>query len=471
MQPSRLFTQEIDFLFQQSRGTYVALTLLNILLAIAYHDNLPAFLVGVWLSATLLILVFRYWIYRRFVRTFPKEKAFYQQSYRLFFLGAIMSAILLGYGGVLLFIDGSIADQALLLFIYGGISSGAFLSLGGRREIYLAYVSLMLLPLSLRFFLSEGEMSGTISGVIAFYLLFLIFSSRNYARMIRDSLEIRIQNTDLVSELTDSKAKIETLNQKLVMKLEHSLKEIDHQREIMFQQSKLAAMGEMIGNIAHQWRQPLNLLGLKIQDVEDAYDFHEIDEAYIKCFVTESMQQISYMSKTIEDFRNFLNPVQQDETFSLHTGIQTAISLTLASFQKAGITLRTVPFNDLNIPGSLNEFVQVLVNIFNNSKDAIEQKQIPGGKIDIDVVLRESNVILTLHDNGGGIPEDIIQRIFEPYFTTKVKGTGIGLYMSYRIITEKMGGTLFVENISEGVCFIITLPVTKPATECLISNS
>ncbi|MGD9969787.1 MAG: response regulator [Sulfuricurvum sp.] len=238
------------------------------------------------------------------------------------------------------------------------------------------------------------------------------------------------------------------------------------QQQMMFSQAKMAAMGEMIGNIAHQWRQPLTALALMIQDLEDAQAFNELNEEYVHKTVEKSMAQIHFMSKTIDDFRNFFQPDKQKERFDLADIVTATVEIIGSTLAHHSIVLdiNRVEKGVFWAEGYKNEMQQVLLNLLNNAKDAIDEHRGKGDEVEkwIRIILRgegDSNVI-ELEDNGGGVPMAIIERIFEPYFTTKSEnhGTGIGLYMSKTIVEQSMGGKLLVHNTPLGACFQILLP-------------
>ena len=235
------------------------------------------------------------------------------------------------------------------------------------------------------------------------------------------------------------------------IKTEENLK----QQQLLQEQSKLAAMGEMIGAIAHQWRQPLNALGLSIQNLE--YDFIDghVDEAFIKRYVKKNKETIEFMSQTIDDFKNFFKVDKIKEAFGVKKAIEETVSIQEASLKKHNITLKIIG-DDFNIYGFRSEFQQVILNILTNA--AYELKDGRTEHPEIIIVLQEKMV--TISDNASGIPEEIFDRIFEPYFTTKEQGegTGIGLYMSKVIIEENMGGRLSAINLKEsGASFVIDL--------------
>jgi PAS domain S-box-containing protein len=238
------------------------------------------------------------------------------------------------------------------------------------------------------------------------------------------------------------------------------------QQQLMFNQAKMAAMGEMIGNIAHQWRQPLNALGLMIQGIEDAHLHGELDEPYLHDMTVKSMTKIDFMSQTIDDFRNFFQPNKAKDIFDMAVAVHKTIDIigkTLESHH-INLVLDGVGEGKYMVDGYRNELQQVILNLVNNAKDALCLNYPEGMNaekwIRISIESKGDMNVLRIEDNARGISESIMGRIFEPYFTTKEegKGTGIGLYMSKMIIEQNMGGKLEVSNHSQGACFSIYFP-------------
>jgi len=229
---------------------------------------------------------------------------------------------------------------------------------------------------------------------------------------------------------------------------------------MLIQQSKMAAMGEMIGNIAHQWRQPLNIIGASVMGIAIRYESNSLDKEYVERFTQNTEDTLQKMSKTIDDFRNFFKPNKVKESFELNKVIEDTIKFLSDSFKVNNIDITYKTDKITNIDGFKSELQQVLLNIFNNSKDAIKINNIKKGKIEVAIDTRSNNIIISISDNGGGIPIDILEKIFEPYFTTKFKhqGTGLGLYMSKMIIENSMGGKLKVSNVEDGAVFDIVIP-------------
>lgn len=257
-----------------------------------------------------------------------------------------------------------------------------------------------------------------------------------------------------------------SVEQKRLLKseLDRSESEIEYQKAMLFQQSKLAAMGEMIDNIAHQWRQPLNTLGVIVQDTQYAHRKGKLDQQYLQSLTLESMEQIAFMSQTIEDFRNFVKPNQKNSPFNLNEPVEQSLQLLSVMFDSHRISIDVEYSNrELEIFGSSSELKQVMINLLNNARDALVERKIQKPIIKIRVFGDDMYGAITIQDNGGGILPEHIERIFEPYYTTKEegKGSGIGLYMSYAIVRTKMGGMIEVTNVEEGTLFTIMLPLWR----------
>ena len=230
--------------------------------------------------------------------------------------------------------------------------------------------------------------------------------------------------------------------------ISYKIKEIrnekEEQKELLVHQSKLASMGEMLGNIAHQWRQPLSRLGYILMNIEakDKQNHHEKK-------LEEASLQLEFMSQTIDDFRSFYEPNKIKELFSLADESQKVIEF--ISFENIHIELKVV--KDTTILNYKNEYKQVLVNLLTNARDVLVERKIALPKIIINI----NSTTVSIGDNAGGITIENIEKIFEPYFTTKEKGMGIGLYMSKMIVERNMGGKLEVFNAKEGAVFTMHL--------------
>jgi len=226
---------------------------------------------------------------------------------------------------------------------------------------------------------------------------------------------------------------------------------------LLVQQDRQAAMGEMIGNIAHQWRQPLNAVSVIVQDLAIRADSDELTREYLEESASRVVELTKHMSQTINDFRDFFRPDKEMVTFSLREVIWKSLTLVEGSFREQCISLEVSAEEDVLGVGYPNQFAQVVLNILNNSRDALVERKAPNPRIMIEVSRKCERSLVTIRDNAGGIPADIIHRVFDPYFTTKKEGTGIGLFMSRHIIERNMSGTLTVRNEEEGAAFSLVL--------------
>ncbi len=251
---------------------------------------------------------------------------------------------------------------------------------------------------------------------------------------------------------------LKEFNKMLTTKVKEALNEAKKKDKALLQQSRLAQMGEMISMIAHQWRQPLCEISGIFMEMETAAKFDKADKKFILAESKDGTRLISYMSKTIDDFRDFFKPAKVKELFSLTRACEEAITLSSASLKNRDIHLDLHVKKDLHVSGYACEFAQVILNLILNAKDALIERDIQNPRIVIIIENVNNNSFVKVSDNGGGIGKDILDRVFEPYFSTKkTTGTGLGLYMSKMIIEENMGGKITVENTDEGARFCIEI--------------
>jgi signal transduction histidine kinase len=291
-------------------------------------------------------------------------------------------------------------------------------------------------------------------------------------------------------ELKEKSKELAELNKNLERRVREEIEKQMEQEQLLVQQSKLATMGEMISAIAHQWRQPINSLGIVIQDLECAYENGQIDKKYIDETVKKTLRLILFMSRTIDDFRAFLKPSREKTPFNVKLAVKEVLALTSMQLRHHKIFLRlrcgiegcmyssgkkhqiegvfktyACENCEQSVLGYPNEFKQVILNIIDNAKDAILEKrkesmEIENGKIAIEIYRENGRIFINIKDNGGGIKEEVLDRIFEPYFTTRaVYGTGIGLYISKVIIESHMGGKLYAKNENGSAIFTIAMNV------------
>lgn len=267
-------------------------------------------------------------------------------------------------------------------------------------------------------------------------------------------------NQQLEQEVTKRTLALDALNQNLDKKVKDEVLQRQEQERLLIHQSRLAAMGEMIGAIAHQWRQPLNALSLVLQNQYINYQTGQLNDLAMSRSMEKSERLINKMSTTIDDFRNFFKPNKHAERFNINNLVHTTVNLLDAQFKSHNIEINIDCEDNLNIKGFQGEFSQVILNLLNNAKDMLLERQISLPKITISAHQVPSGVSIKVVDNAGGIPDAIKNQIYDPYFTTKEegKGTGIGLYMSKMIVESNMQGKLYAFNNPEGATFIIEIP-------------
>jgi len=289
------------------------------------------------------------------------------------------------------------------------------------------------------------------------YMVTNLARSKNRLRRSHDKLEKRVE--ERTKALAQKSKELEELNKNLDQRVREETEKSRKSEQLLILQSRHAAMGEMIGNIAHQWRQPLNVLGLIMQNIYFNYKLGKVDEAFIEKSTEKGKMLIGSMSKTIDDFRDFFNPNKSKEHFSVSKTIQNTLSLVDATYKNNKISFETDLDDSLICNGYPNEFSHVVLNILTNAKDALVNKQLVDRIVRIRTYADADKAVIEIGDNAGGIRQSVMDKIFDPYFTTKEagKGTGIGLYMSKMIIEQNMGGRLFVQNNAEGAVFTIEL--------------
>jgi len=239
----------------------------------------------------------------------------------------------------------------------------------------------------------------------------------------------------------------------------NSIEDMSEEEKIIVEEDKLASMNEMIRNIAHQWRQPLSQINSTISIIDDILYEKNIQDPLLEAKLKEIESLTKYMSNTIDDFNDFSQKKKIKSQFFLSEIIKKSIEITDITLKENDIELAVDIDKEFLCIGYENELHQVLVILLNNSIDALVNRNTHQAKIEISLLKDESNYIIRVSDNAGSMTKSIMKKIFEPYFTTKHKsqGTGLGLYMSRKIIQEKFNGSLSVKNLKNGVCFEILL--------------
>jgi len=299
------------------------------------------------------------------------------------------------------------------------------------------------------------DYSYVIYGTLAIFLLIslVIFKQFLLSRQNR-----------LLQEMVNERTKeLQLLNENLAHKVQDEV-ERNRQTELrLLEQSKMAAMGEMIGNIAHQWRQPLSIISTAATGALLQKDMNILTDADLKRNLQIIDENSQYLSKIIDTFRDYLKEEKEYQEIVVQERIKKALNIVQSSLDNNYIELihNLDEIEPVKLKLVVGELSEVIINIINNAKDVIKEKEIKKGWIKIDLKLNPDNVLITIEDNAGGIDKSIKKKIFEPYFTTKhqSQGTGLGLHMSYKIITESLNGKLYTKNTKNGAKFFIELPL------------
>jgi len=289
---------------------------------------------------------------------------------------------------------------------------------------------------------------------------FEIANKNLYSIMHKTAKELNLLTENLENMVNQRTKQLETLNQELQIKIDNAVRKEKRQNGIMNQQSRLASMGEILENIAHQWRQPLNTVSWIMNDTLIKAKMGKSDEIDLEQLAKKVNNSVQFLSETIEDFRRFVDHSDLAQTFNIRKTIESTILLIKETLVKSNIKIELDCPDDIKYKGYENDFKHVIMNLINNARDAFEERKIVDGLIYIRVYHEKDELIIAVRDNAGGISKPILKNIFEPYFTTKhkTKGTGLGLYMSKNLI-EKVGGTLEAVSIMNNkTTFIIKLP-------------
>jgi len=300
------------------------------------------------------------------------------------------------------------------------------------------------------------KLNGQMIGVLTLYSMEKEFFSSEFADLLLEigmDISFALDNFDREFRRRETERFLkEEITERFLVTEDLRQKEL-----LLIQQGRMAALGEMIGNIAHQWRQPMNILGLKVQEIGLTYKLGGFSEEFLDTNVAQAMEILQHMSQTIDDFRDFTSPDKEKFLFSVETVVAKTLAIIGESFKQREVAIDVGISEEVQINGYANEYSQVLLNLLINAKDAFEERQTSEARITVRSWQEAGKVVLTITDNAGGIKEEIMAKVFDPYFTTKEqgKGTGIGLFMSKTIVEKHMGGRLSVRNVEGGAEFRI----------------
>ena len=363
------------------------------------------------------------------------------------FLISVVSGILIGY---LLFFLSGITYFSLLL----GITLTISLLIATFLDVFYVGVFLVILYMTVLLSFKSGNTIFFKSNIIEnlininFYFFAHIFIVYTYSFLLKEKEKYLKQ--------------LQELNLSLEEKIKKAVKENQKQQEILFKQARFAQIGELMSIIAHQWKQPLNSIALIIQSTYLKHQLGKLQEEDINQCFNATQEKIKNMSQMLHNFSELFKPKSEKRKFPVSEVIQKTVNLIKPALENNNIKLNVSIKGEIYLESYPEELGQVLLNIITNSKDVLEKKEQEEKYINISVAKKNHKVYITVEDNGGGIPEDIKEKVFEPYFSTKGNvGTGLGLYIAKMIVEQHMNGKMYVNNTDRGAKFIIELSLYK----------
>lgn len=301
------------------------------------------------------------------------------------------------------------------------------------------------------------------------------YKNKHWVAYIKENADevnkVRIKSSDEkyhvfkidINAYSDKNSHLDVITLSDITDIEHLEEEIKKNQKLLYQQSKMAAMGEMISMIAHQWRQPITSISMAANNISADIDLQIFNEDDAKKLIQLINKQTQYLSKTIDDFRSFFKPKKNKKTLPLKEIFDETLMILSPSLQHKNIKLEIESHDSITITTHTNELTQVLINLIKNAQDAFDEKDNSIKEINIMIQTLDNAIHILICDNAGGIPQQYLNKIFEPYFTTKQEknGTGLGLYMSKLIVEKHLHGTLEANNSDIGACFTISIPSSQ----------
>ena len=453
-------------------GVIVGNIMLGIIFIVINNKYIPTDIMILWGIYNLLVSLFRV-VITKTLKTYATDVLIANKLVNLITLSIALNGTIWGVASILTFLYSPAENLSFIAILIIGIMAGAMASVSPIFKAYVVYVIFAFIPLSIVLFLSDTD-TLIATGVLSVLLgIFVFVGGIKHYKKLREAIllkdELKILNEDLEGVVKKRTFELEVLNNSLEDKVQDEIAKNRDKDQKLVQQSRMAQMGEMISMIAHQWRQPLGAIAassidLKMKIAFASFDLDKKEEqeectAYFDEQLSNIETYVQGLTTTIDDFRNFYKPNKEKKRMTINEPIEKSLSIIEAVAKASGVeiikdfkSMKMCEFYD-------SELMQVFLNIIKNAQDNFKEKEISNARIMITTMDIPEGVKVEICDNGGGIPEDIIKKIFDPYFSTKDEknGTGLGLYMSKTIVEEHHDGILEVCNKEDGVCFVITI--------------
>jgi len=275
-------------------------------------------------------------------------------------------------------------------------------------------------------------------------------------------LQEKNENILLIKEISIKNTQLEEYNNHMQELVKEEIRKNLEKQKMLELQARYSQMGEIIGMITHQWKQPLNAISMMVNVLKLKQHNGTISTQLLDEKLDDILMQVGYMSQTVNDFQHFFNPIKEKIYFNAYNSIQSVLELVKSEYFHKNINVILSGDKKLQVVGMPNELNQVILSILKNAKDEFVKNPHEHMEIKINIFAKEDKGVITVVDNAGGIPEDIIDEIFDIYITTKKDGSGLGLNISKNMIEDHMDGKIYVENVEDGAKFTIELPTSLP---------
>ncbi len=428
------------------KGVLIATLLAALLFTLLLYDFIPLYLLVLWLVGQFALSAVRVKIARKLEQSLRQHSATKTKYVKLTVFTTALSSVMWGLTSWLTILYAPDPYSYYVLIILVALTAGATTTLGSVFHAYFVFMSIILLMVSLSFAYYGGDIHLLIAFISLIAITILTATGSDHYFKLKKIVELSV-------ELKNFNTALEERVQKEVAK------NIEKDIQLMHQ-ARLAQMGEMISLIAHQWRQPLNIISTAATDLDLKLQLGAIDEATCQKNITTINQLTQHLSATIDDFRDFFKVTKEKELTSVNDVINKTLKIIKEYVENKHITIHTDLNSSETFSSYPNELKQVVINLLTNAEDALLDKNMNDAAIYIKSYSDARHHYFEVCDNAGGIADDVIDNVFDAYYSTKEagKGTGLGLYMSKKIIEEHCGGTLRVKNMDRGACFYVSLP-------------